>query len=67
MWDVLSADFDNTITNKKCLENVIKNTESGSILIFHDSVKANKKLKYVLPKILDYYAAKNYSFKKIMV
>jgi peptidoglycan/xylan/chitin deacetylase (PgdA/CDA1 family) len=67
MWDVLSADFDNTITNKKCLENVIKNTESGSILIFHDSVKANKKLKYVLPKILDYYTAKNYSFKKIMV
>lgn len=66
MWDVLSADFDNTITNKKCLENVIKNTESGSILIFHDSVKASKKLKYVLPKILDYYTSKNYSFKKII-
>lgn len=65
MWDVLSADFDPTITNKKCLENVIKNTESGSILIFHDSVKASEKLKYVLPQVLDYYSAKNFTFKKI--
>ncbi|MBI9040121.1 polysaccharide deacetylase family protein [Lutibacter sp.] len=65
MWDVLSADFDNSITNKKCLENVIKNTENGSVLIFHDSVKATKKLQYVLPLILDYYTAKNYRFEKI--
>ena len=65
MWDVLSADFDTTISAKKCLENVIKNTQNGSILVFHDSVKASEKLKYVLPKILNFYASKNYTFKNI--
>jgi peptidoglycan/xylan/chitin deacetylase (PgdA/CDA1 family) len=65
MWDVLSADFDSTISNKKCLENVIKNTKNGSIIVFHDSIKASEKLKYVLPKILNFYASKSYTFKNI--
>lgn len=65
MWDVLSADFDTTISKKDCLKNVIQNLKNGSIVIFHDSEKANKKLKYVLPKILQYYSDKGYTFKKI--
>lgn len=65
MWDVLSADFDTTISNKTCLENVLKNTENGSIIVFHDSIKASEKLKYVLPKILEYYISKGFSFKSI--
>ena len=65
MWDVLSADFDTKITPQKCLENVIMNTTSGSILVFHDSIKASENLKFVLPKILDYYSSKNYRFEKI--
>ncbi|WP_115878923.1 polysaccharide deacetylase family protein [Lutibacter oceani] len=65
MWDVLSADFDKTISKKKCLENVIKNTKKGSIIVFHDSIKASKKLKYVLPEVLQFYTAKGYSFKSI--
>lgn len=62
MWDVLSADFDPKISNEKCLENVIRNIENGSIIIFHDSVKASEKLKFVLPKVLEYYSAKGYKF-----
>jgi peptidoglycan/xylan/chitin deacetylase (PgdA/CDA1 family) len=65
MWDVLSADFDTTISSNKCLKNVIKNTKNGSIVVFHDSLKASEKLKFVLPKILEYYSEKGYSFKKI--
>ena len=65
MWDVLSADFDTEITKEKCLRNVIKNTEEGSIIVFHDSLKASEKVKFVLPKILDYYSAKGFSFKAI--
>ena len=52
MWDVLSYDFDPTISTEKCLENVISNTEQGSIIVFHDSVKAEKNLKYALPKAI---------------
>ena len=50
MWDVLSADFDQNITPEKCLENVTKNVKSGSVIVFHDSVKASPNLKFALPK-----------------
>jgi peptidoglycan/xylan/chitin deacetylase (PgdA/CDA1 family) len=65
MWDVLSADFDTSITTKQCLHNVIKNTENGSVITFHDSKKAYKNLEYTLPKILKYYSEKGYVFKNI--
>ena len=65
MWDVLSADFDTTVSKEKCLENVIRNTSNGSIINFHDSIKAEEKLQYTLPKILDYYTNKGYKFKAI--
>lgn len=65
MWSVLSADFDNAIDEVTCLNNVIGNTKNGSIIVFHDSVKAFDKLQIVLPKVLDYYSKKGYSFKAI--
>jgi len=55
MWDVLSGDFDQTISKEKCLRNVTKNIESGSIVVFHDSLKAEKNLRYVLPKVLNIF------------
>jgi peptidoglycan/xylan/chitin deacetylase (PgdA/CDA1 family) len=66
MWDVLSADFDQTITKEKCLDNVIKNIRPGSIIIFHDSVKASENLKYALPKTLQYLAANGYKCEAIV-
>ena len=65
MWDVLSGDFDTLITKEKCLENVINNTQEGSIVVFHDSVKASKNLKYTLPKVLDYFSKKGFVFEAI--
>ena len=66
MWDVLSADFDTEISEEKCLQNVLKNTVNGSIIVFHDSIKASKKLQYVLPKVLEFYNAKGINFAKII-
>ncbi|WP_373941478.1 polysaccharide deacetylase family protein [Polaribacter sejongensis] len=65
MWSVLSADFDTTISNEKCLENVLKNTEPGSIIVFHDSVKAAERMKYALPKVLKHFSDKGFVFKAI--
>ncbi|MDP5001617.1 MAG: polysaccharide deacetylase family protein [Flavobacterium sp.] len=62
MWDVLSYDFDSTISTEKCLENVISNTEQGSIIVFHDSVKAEKNLKYALPKAIQILKYKGFIF-----
>ncbi|MFD2601799.1 MULTISPECIES: polysaccharide deacetylase family protein [Flavobacterium] len=62
MWDVLSADFDTTITPQKCLDNVIKNAANGSVIIFHDSIKAFPNLEYALPKVIEYLKEKGFSF-----
>ena len=65
MWDILSGDFDTTITPKKCLKNVLDKTTNGSIVVMHDSEKAKDKIFYTLPKILSYYQEKGYLFKAI--
>lgn len=65
MWDVLSADFDQSITPEKCLENVLKNAVSGSIIIFHDSSKGYKNLKYVLPRTLQELKNRGFIFEII--
>ena len=65
MWDILSADFDTTITKEKCLGNVLKNIRPGSVIIFHDSVKAFANLEYVLPKTLQFLKDQGYRCDKI--
>lgn len=60
MWDVLSADFDSKISPEKCLDNVLKNVNPGSVIVFHDSVKSHVNLKYTLPKALKYWKGKGY-------
>lgn len=62
MWDVLSYDFDQNISEEKCLKNVISNTSQGSIIVFHDSLKAEKNLKYALPKAIQILKNKGFTF-----
>ena len=66
MWSILSGDFDKNISIETCLNNVIINTEKGAVIVFHDSEKAFKNLKYTLPKVLEYYRNKGFTFKKII-
>jgi len=66
MWDVLSGDFDRSISPEKCLENVLKNTTNGSIIVMHDSEKAKDKIYFALPRILDHFGQKGYLFKAIV-
>jgi peptidoglycan/xylan/chitin deacetylase (PgdA/CDA1 family) len=65
MWDVLSGDFDPNITEEQCLLNVTRNVEPGSIVVFHDSLKAEEKLRYALPKALAYLAEQGYRFEAL--
>src|SRR5690606_35792771 len=55
MWDVLSGDFDRDLDPEQCYRNVVDNARPGSIIVFHDSIKAETNLKSALPKVLDYY------------
>lgn len=66
MWDVLSGDFDESLTKERCLQNVILNAKSGSIVVFHDSTKAFPLLQYCLPRTLDFFAAKGFRFERLL-
>ncbi len=63
MWDVLSADFDVSITVDKCMTNVVLNSGPGSIIVFHDSEKAFPRLEYALPRVLKYFSEKGFVFR----
>ena len=65
MWDIISADFITTVSEEKCLQNVLKNIAAGSIVVFHDSLKAENNLRYSLPKVLDYIHKKGWKCEKI--
>ncbi len=67
MWDVLSADFDRTISPQQCLNNVLNNVTAGSIIVCHDSEKAFPNLKYVLPIVLEQLSKRGMVFKKIIL
>jgi len=67
MWDVLSADFDRGISPEKCLKNVVKNARNGSIIIFHDSLKAQKNMQYALPHAIEYLKRERFRFELLPV
>jgi peptidoglycan/xylan/chitin deacetylase (PgdA/CDA1 family) len=67
MWDVLSGDFDTEATPIDCLNNVLATTKTGSIIVFHDSDKAWKRLEYVLPRFLDYCKQMKWQMKKLSI
>jgi peptidoglycan/xylan/chitin deacetylase (PgdA/CDA1 family) len=62
MWDVLSYDWDKNTSAEKCYKNVIQNVRDGSIIVFHDSVKASANLKIVLPKALKAISEMGFEF-----
>ncbi len=54
MWNVLSRDYSRVVSPRQCLRNVTEHVGPGSIVVFHDSHKAFRNLRYALPRTLDY-------------
>lgn len=65
MYDVLARDWEQRLNPEKCYSNVVNNVSRGSIVVFHDSLKAAKNLKYALPKALEHLKGQGYQFKTI--
>lgn len=62
MWDVLSIDYNRNLSEEKCLRNTIKACRPGSIIVFHDSYKAEKNLTYTLPRFVEHFMEKGFQF-----
>ena len=65
MWSVLSADFDVDLSPEKCLNNVVKHAKPGSIVLFHDSLKAYERMEYALPRAMEIWSKAGYSFSSL--
>lgn len=65
MWDVLSGDFSPNISPERCLTMTLKHTNSGSILLFHDSIKASVNMQHTLPRVLEHFRNLGYEFKNL--
>ncbi len=61
-WDVLTHDYSKNISPETCLKNAVKYTRNGSIVVFHDNLKAKVNLQYVLPKYIEHFLKLNYKF-----
>jgi peptidoglycan/xylan/chitin deacetylase (PgdA/CDA1 family) len=65
MWDVLTHDYSKNISRQNCLNGSIRATRPGSIVVFHDSVKAERNLTHVLPQFLQHFTNEGYEFKPL--
>lgn len=65
MWDVLTQDYRQIMTPDKCIRGTIEATRAGSVVVFHDSYKAERNLMFSLPRYLEYLSAEGYTFGKL--
>lgn len=65
MWDVLSGDFDSEVSRDQCYHNVVDNVRPGSIVVFHDSLKARDKMQYALPRTLQHFSEQGFTFEPL--
>ncbi|WP_037374075.1 polysaccharide deacetylase family protein [Salinimicrobium xinjiangense] len=65
MWSIVSLDYDTRISPERCYHNVVRNARPGSVIVFHDSFKAEPNLLEVLPRILEVYSREGFIFKAL--
>lgn len=65
MWDVLTRDYDASLSEERCFKGSLQAVRNGSIIVFHDSLKAEKNLRYALPRLVDACLQNGYTFKSL--
>jgi peptidoglycan/xylan/chitin deacetylase (PgdA/CDA1 family) len=65
MWNILTRDYDANLDADEAFKKIIKYIGKGSVIVFHDSIKAKKNLKILLPKVLMYLNNNGYEMKSL--
>lgn len=65
MYDLVTRDYDKSLSGEQVLNNVRRYARRGSIIVFHDSLKAEKNMRYALPRAIEWLKKKGYDFKPI--
>lgn len=66
MYDLVSRDYSKKQNGEQVFRNVRRYARKGSIIVFHDSLKAEKNLKYALPLSIEWLLKKGYNFERII-
>lgn len=62
MWDVMTVDYDAKVSKEQCLKNACSNLRNGSVVLFHDSLKAASNMEYALPRFIEFAKSKGFEF-----
>jgi peptidoglycan/xylan/chitin deacetylase (PgdA/CDA1 family) len=65
MWDVVTRDYSKFMTADQVFNNVKKYTRNGSVIVFHDSLKAGDRMKEALPRSIEWLLEQGYSFELV--
>jgi peptidoglycan/xylan/chitin deacetylase (PgdA/CDA1 family) len=62
MWSLLTRDYDPSLAPERALRLTLAATRPGDIVVLHDSRKASRSLRFLLPRLLAHYSALGYEF-----
>lgn len=62
MYDLVTRDYSKKLNGEQVLDNVRRLCRNGSIVVFHDSLKAEKNLQYALPRAIEWLQENGYQF-----
>lgn len=65
MYDVVTRDYSKKLRPEEVLENVKRYARNGSIIVFHDSLKAQHNMRYTLPRAIEWLKSQGYEFEPI--
>lgn len=65
MWDLVTRDYSKHLNGEQVFRKVKKYVRNGSIITFHDSIKAEQSMKYALPRSIEWLKEKGYEFKRL--
>ncbi len=65
MWDLITRDYNRSLSPEKIVSIVKKYSRNGSIIVFHDSEKSNKNVLAALPESIEFLKQQGYQFKTL--
>lgn len=62
MYDLVTRDYSKKLTGEDVFNNVCRYARNGSIIVFHDSLKASANMRYALPRAIEWLRSQGYEF-----
>jgi peptidoglycan/xylan/chitin deacetylase (PgdA/CDA1 family) len=66
MWDILTMDYDASVSDERVIWNATRQTSPGSILVMHDHEKTVNRMQRILPPILSGLKSQGWQFKLLV-